>query len=109
MRCICGTAPRRSDFYFHWQRSRRWRSRLSAPCEASAAWTSVGAGTTERRHDRIKNSTSDARHWTPRGLTREVVAPGENRKAYLAGALDARDGHVVVVEGEGAPPRDRDR
>jgi transposase len=37
--------------------------------------------------------------WMPRGLTREVVTPGKNRKAYLAGALDARDGHLLVVEG----------
>ena len=37
--------------------------------------------------------------WMPRGLTREVVTPGRNRKAYLAGAFDARDEHLLVVEG----------
>jgi transposase len=38
--------------------------------------------------------------WMPRGLTREVVTPGKNRKAYLAGALDVRSGLVHVVQGE---------
>lgn len=38
--------------------------------------------------------------WMPRGLTREVVTPGKNRKAYLAGALDLRTRHLLVVEGE---------
>jgi transposase len=37
--------------------------------------------------------------WMPQGLTREVVTPGKNRKAYLAGALDMRSGHLLVVEG----------
>ena len=37
--------------------------------------------------------------WMPRGLTREVVTPGKNRKAYLAGALDTRSGRLLVVEG----------
>lgn len=38
--------------------------------------------------------------WMPQGLTREVVTPGKNRKAYLAGALDVRSGLVHVVEGD---------
>jgi transposase len=38
--------------------------------------------------------------WMPRGLTREVVTPGRNRKAYLAGALDVRSGLVHVVAGD---------
>jgi transposase len=37
--------------------------------------------------------------WMPRGVQREVVTPGKNRKAYLAGALDARTGRLHVVEG----------
>jgi transposase len=37
--------------------------------------------------------------WMPRGLTRQLVTPGKNRKAYLAGALDDRTGHLIVVEG----------
>ena len=38
--------------------------------------------------------------WMPRGLSREVVTPGKNRKAYLAGALDTRSEEVHVVEGD---------
>ena len=38
--------------------------------------------------------------WMPRGLQREVLTPGKNRKAYLAGALDARSGRLHVVRGE---------
>lgn len=37
--------------------------------------------------------------WMPRGVQREVVTPGKNRKAYLAGALNARSGRLHVVEG----------
>ncbi len=37
--------------------------------------------------------------WMPRGLQREVVTPGKNQKAYLAGALDARTKRLIVVEG----------
>ena len=37
--------------------------------------------------------------WMPEGLQREAVTPGKNRKAYLAGALDARTGRLTVVEG----------
>jgi transposase len=37
--------------------------------------------------------------WMPRGVQREVVTPGKNKKAYLAGALDARSGRLIVVQG----------
>jgi hypothetical protein len=37
--------------------------------------------------------------WMPKGVQREAVTPGKNRKAYLAGALDARSGRLIVVEG----------
>jgi transposase len=33
--------------------------------------------------------------WMHRGHQREVVTPGKNQKAYIAGALDARDGTLV--------------
>jgi transposase len=33
--------------------------------------------------------------WTHRGHQREVVTPGKNQKAYIAGALNARDGTLV--------------
>jgi transposase len=35
--------------------------------------------------------------WTHRGHQREVVTPGKNHKAYVAGALDARDGTIVWI------------
>ena len=38
--------------------------------------------------------------WMPKGLQREAVTPGKNRKAYLAGALDSRTGRLIVVEGD---------
>ena len=33
--------------------------------------------------------------WMPRGHQRLVITPGKNQKAYVAGALDARDGTIV--------------
>ena len=38
--------------------------------------------------------------WMLPGTQKEVVTPGQNRKRYLAGALDARTGRVECVEGE---------
>lgn len=38
--------------------------------------------------------------WMVRGQQKEVVTPGQNVKRYLAGALDARTGQVLWVEGE---------
>ena len=38
--------------------------------------------------------------WMARGQQKEVVTPGKNAKRYLAGALDARSGRLVWVEGE---------
>ncbi len=38
--------------------------------------------------------------WMPRGKQREVVTPGKNKKAYLAGALDVRTQRLLVVQGE---------
>jgi transposase len=38
--------------------------------------------------------------WMGYGQQKEVLAPGQNQKRYLAGALDARTGRVVWVEGE---------
>ena len=38
--------------------------------------------------------------WMPRGRQLTVVTPGKNRKRYLAGALNARTGHVVWGEHE---------
>jgi transposase len=38
--------------------------------------------------------------WMVRGQQKEVVTPGKNVKRYLAGALDARTGHLLWVEGE---------
>jgi transposase len=38
--------------------------------------------------------------WMVRGYQREVVTPGKNVKRYLAGALDARSGQLLWVEGE---------
>lgn len=38
--------------------------------------------------------------WMVRGQQKEVVTPGQNVKRYLAGALNARTGHVLWVEGE---------
>jgi transposase len=38
--------------------------------------------------------------WMGRGQQKEVPTPGKNVKRYLAGALDARTGKVLWVEGE---------
>jgi transposase len=38
--------------------------------------------------------------WMVRGQQKEVVTPGKNVKRYLAGALDARTGRLIWVEGE---------
>jgi transposase len=38
--------------------------------------------------------------WMGRGQQKEVLTPGQNVKRYLAGALDARTGQLVWVEGE---------
>lgn len=40
------------------------------------------------------------REWTMPGDRRIVVTPGKNRKHYLAGALDARSGELVWVDGD---------
>lgn len=37
--------------------------------------------------------------WMARGEQKQVVTPGNNEKAYIAGALDARDGTVIWVGG----------
>lgn len=38
--------------------------------------------------------------WMLRGQQKEVVTPGQNVKRYLAGAMDARTGKLIWVEGE---------
>ena len=38
--------------------------------------------------------------WMLRGQQKEVLTPGQNVKRYLAGALDARTGQLLWVEGE---------
>jgi transposase len=38
--------------------------------------------------------------WMVRGQQKEVATPGKNVKRYLAGALDARSGRLLWVEGE---------
>jgi putative transposase len=38
--------------------------------------------------------------WMGLGQQKDVLTPGQNHKRYLAGALDARTGRVVWVEGE---------
>jgi transposase len=38
--------------------------------------------------------------WMVRGQQKEVVTPGKNVKRYLAGALDARTGKLIWVEGD---------
>ena len=38
--------------------------------------------------------------WMVRGQQKEVLTPGQNVKRYLAGALDARTGQLLWVEGE---------
>jgi transposase len=37
--------------------------------------------------------------WMVRGQQKQVVTPGQNEKRYLAGALDARTGQLLWVEG----------
>ena len=39
------------------------------------------------------------RDWMPRDHRRLVVTPGQNKKRYVAGALNARTGRVTFVEG----------
>lgn len=39
------------------------------------------------------------RDWMPRGFQRQVVTPGQNKKHYLAGALNARTGALTTVGG----------
>ena len=36
--------------------------------------------------------------WTPRGTQQAIATPGQNRKRYVAGALNARTGRVLWVE-----------
>lgn len=38
--------------------------------------------------------------WMNRGTQKEVLTPGQNKKRYLAGALNANTGELIVVEGE---------
>jgi transposase len=38
--------------------------------------------------------------WMGLGQQKEALTPGQNQKRYLAGALEARSGRVVWVEGE---------
>jgi transposase len=38
--------------------------------------------------------------WMNCGTQKEVLTPGQNKKRYLAGALNAETGELVVVEGE---------
>lgn len=38
--------------------------------------------------------------WMVRGQQKEALTPGKNQKRYLAGALDARTGQLIWVEGE---------
>jgi hypothetical protein len=38
--------------------------------------------------------------WRPKGEVRELVTPGQNRKRYLAGALDPQTGRISQVTGE---------
>ena len=38
--------------------------------------------------------------WMPRGVQKEVLTPGQNQKAYIAGTLDVRDGKVLWVGAE---------
>lgn len=37
--------------------------------------------------------------WMPRGVQKEVLTPGKNAKAYVAGALDVRSRNIVWVGG----------
>lgn len=37
--------------------------------------------------------------WMNYGPQRELITPGQNKKRYLAGALDAGNGHLTYVEG----------
>ena len=36
--------------------------------------------------------------WTPRGVQAAIPTPGQNRKRYVAGALNARTGRLIWVE-----------
>lgn len=38
--------------------------------------------------------------WMVRGQQKEVMTPGQNQKRYLAGAMDAKTGELIWVEGE---------
>ena len=38
--------------------------------------------------------------WMPPGTQRQVLTPGQNRKAYLAGAMDARTERLIWVRGK---------
>ena len=38
--------------------------------------------------------------WMLRGIQKDVVTPGNNRKRYIAGALNPKTNHLVWVEGE---------
>lgn len=38
--------------------------------------------------------------WMNRGTQKEVLTPGQNKKRYLAGAVNAETGELVVVEGD---------
>jgi transposase len=38
--------------------------------------------------------------WMPHGVQKELLTPGQNQKAYVAGTLDVRDGKVLWVGAE---------
>jgi transposase len=94
--------------------ARRGRPRPSVRCPWSPAWKTRRLNAIRhmlaelpRGHVAVYEDEIDIHlnpkigwDWMVRGQQKEVVTPGKNVKRYLAGALDARTGQVVWVEGD---------
>ena len=48
----------------------------------------------------IPLNPKSGRDWMPSGIQKMVLTPGKNRKHYLAGALNARNGEPTFVESD---------
>ena len=48
----------------------------------------------------IPLNPKSGRDWMPSGIQKMVLTPGKNRKNYLAGALNARNGELTFVESD---------
>lgn len=79
-----------------WDRKRRLRV-LAALRRLAASATEAEPVFYEDEMD-VHLNPKIGRDWMPRGLRRVVVTPGQNRKRFVAGALNAATGKLTWVE-----------